>query len=259
MKFPLRYLLVVSAFVTGSLLLAACGGEEEEPLSPTSTPGSTTTSVATPRSTPPPTATLTATPATTPTPGTSTAAADPQDFAEFSDLVARAVVEQDTAFFADRVKSRAYTCTQSDIGSEAWGIEQGLCQEVGQQVDVVEHWYWHSEGLLRRPETMVGAIEDYFASAVPGQGDAFGTGAVRLYAIGATRSPEPGRAYKAAILTAITPRAQAPTSEPVRTARGVNFEYVEGRWVIVGMLWADVLAEELLSAETAPYDDWKRY
>lgn len=256
MKFPLRHLLLISALAAGLLLVAACEDEgEEEDLSPTSQP----TPAATPRLTPPSTATLTTTPTLTPTPGTPTAGADPEDFAEFADLVGRAAAEQGTAFFADRVKGRAYTCTQSDIGSEAWGIEQGLCQEVGQQLDVVEHWYWHSEGLLRRPETMVGAIADYFASALPAKSDVYGSGAVQLYATGTTRSSEPGRAYNAAILTAITPRAQAPTSEPVRTARGVNFEYVEGRWVIIGMLWADVLAEELLSAETAPYDDWKRY
>jgi len=256
MKFPLRYLLVISALMTGLFLVAACEGEEEEPLSHTSTPGSTPTSAATPASTPPPTTTA---PASTPTPGTSTAGADPQDFAEFSDLVARAVVEQDTAFFADRVKGRAYTCTQSDIGSEAWGIEQGLCQEVGQQVDVVEHGFWRSEGLLKRPESMVTAIADYFASALPAESDGYGTGAVQLYATGTTRSSEPSRTYNAAILTAVTPVGEGPAKKPVRTARGINFEYVEGRWVIVGMLWADVLAEELLSAETAPYDDWKGY
>ena len=232
MKLPWRYLLVISALATGSLLLAACGGEEEEeplPLTPT------------------------------PAPGTPASATDPEDFGEFADLVGRAVAEQDTAFFADRVKGRAYTCTESDVGSEAWGIEQDLCQEVGQRVDVVEHGYWRSEGLLRRPESMATAIADYFASALPAEGDGYGSGAVQLYATGITRSSEPGRGYNAAVLTAITPVGEEPASKPARTARGVNFEYVDGRWVITGMLWADVLAEELLSAETAPYDGWKRY
>jgi len=231
MEFPLRYLLVISALAAGSLLLATCGGEEEEPLPPTSTP----------------------------TPGTPTAAADPEDFAEFADLVARAVAAQDTSFFAQRVKGRTYTCTESDVGAEAWGIEQGLCQEVGQQVDVVEFGYWRSEGLLKRPDSMVTAIADYFVSALPGENDGYGTGAVQLYATGTARSSEPSLTYRSAILTAITPVGEGAASKPVRTARGVSFQYVDGRWAITGMLWADVLAEELLSAETAPYNDWTRY
>jgi len=231
-KFPLRYLLIISTLVLGSLLLAACGDkEEEEPLSPTSTP-----TVATP-----------------------TVGADPEDFAEFAGVLSRGVEEQDTGFFADRVKGRAYTCTEADIGSEPWGIEQGLCQEVGQSVNVVEFGFWRSEGVLRRPEAMVEAIEDYFASALPGESDDYGTGAVRLYATGITRSSDPSLTYRAAILTAVTPVGEGAASKPVRTARGVNFQYVDGRWVIIGMLWADVLAEELLSAETAPYTDWTRY
>jgi hypothetical protein len=230
MKFPLRYLLVISALVAGSLLLAACGGEEEVPPSPTPTPA----------------------------PGTPAASIDPQDFAEFADLVARAVAVQDTSFFAERVKGRTYTCTEADVAGGESGVEQGLCQKVGQQVDVVEHWFWHSEGVLRRPETMATAIQDYFASAVLGESDDYGTGAVRLYAIGTTRSSDPSRRFKAAILTAITPVGEGATRQPVRTARGINFEYVDGRWVIRGMLWANGAAdEELLSPETAPYDDWE--
>jgi hypothetical protein len=231
MKFPLRYLLVISALAAGSLLLAACGGEEEEvSLPPTSTPAL----------------------------ATATASADPEDFAQFADLVASAVAEQDMSFFADRVRGRTYTCTEADVAGGESGVEQGLCQEVGQQVDVVEHWFWHSEGLLRRPETMVTAIEEYFASALPGESDDYGTGAVRLYAIGTTRSSEPSRRFKAAILTAITPVGEGAASKPVRTARGIYFRYVDGRWVIVGMLRANGAAEELLSPETAPYDDWEK-
>ncbi len=230
MTFPFRYLSIMSAVVAGSLLLATCGGEEE-PL--WSTP--------------------------TPVTGTPAASTDPQDFAQFADFVARAVAEQDTSFFAARVQGRAYTCAESDVGGESSGIEQGLCQEAGQQIDVVEHGFWRSGGLLGRPNSMATAIEGYFGSALPGESDDYGTGAVRLYAIGTTRSSDPSRAYKAAILTAITPVDGGATAKPVRTARGINFQYVDGRWVIRGMLWANVLGEELLSADTAPYDEWARY
>jgi hypothetical protein len=88
--------------------------------------------------------------------------------------------------------------------------------------------------------------------------DEYGTGAVQLYAIAESQSSDPERPFKVAILTAMTPREGA-ASEPVRTARGILFNYVEGRWVIRGMLTADVLAEELLSPETAPFSEWERY
>jgi len=233
MKFPRRFLAVVLAVVAGSLLLAACGGEgeEEEPV-----PGTPT---ATPR---------------TPTGGT-----DPEDFAEFADSAARAAAEQDAAFFAGRVRGRTYTCSEADIDGEGLGgVEQGLCQEVGQQLEVVELWYWRSEGVLSQPESLERAIESYFASALPEESDEYGTGAVQLYAIAESQSSDPERPFKVAILTAMTPREGA-ASEPVRTARGILFNYVEGRWVIRGMLTADVLAEELLSPETAPLSEWERY
>ena len=213
MKFPLRHLLVISALTAGSLLLAACGGEEEETLpSPTPTPAP---------GTPAP---------QTPAPATPTVRADPEDFAEFADLVVSAVAEQDMSFFAQRVEGRTYTCTQSDIGVEAWGIEQGLCQEVGQQVDVVEFGYWRSEGVLSRPESMATAIEDYFASALPEESDDYGTGAVQLYAIGTTRSSEPSLTYRAAILTAITPSAKGQPASP----SGRRAASTSGTWTAAG-------------------------
>jgi hypothetical protein len=195
-------------------------------------------------------------PSATPTPA---AGADPEDFGEFADLVAQAAEVQDTAFFAGRVEGRSYTCSEADFAQEGLGpaSEPGLCQEIGQQVEAVEHWYWRSEGLLMRPSSLVTAIEDYFSKALPEEEDDYGPGAVRLYAIGKTRSADPERTYKAAILTAITPDGAA--SEPVRTVRAILLQYVESRWVIRGMEFATVGAEEFLSPETAPFDEWERY
>jgi hypothetical protein len=204
---------------------------------------------------------LSVTPTSTAAPGTPAGATDPQDFAVFADDIARAVAEQDVEFFTSRVKGRTYTCAETDFTEEGLGraVAEGICQEVGQQVEVVLHAFWHSEGVSVWPEQTKTAIEDYFFSALPGEQDDYGTGAVQLYATGTTLAPGPTLTYEAAILTAITPRGGGAASEPVRTARGIYFEYVEGRWVIRGMLFANVLAEELLSPETAPYDEWERY
>jgi hypothetical protein len=236
MKLPGRFLTVVLAVAAGSLLLAACGDGEQEA-----------------------TATATPTPTATATPETPTGGTDPEDFAEFAELTARAAAEEDTAFFTGRVKGRTHTCSEIDVeGGGLGGVAQGLCQEVGQQLEVVELSYWYSEGVLSQPESLERAIDSYFASALPEESDEYGTGAAQLYAIAESQSSDPERPFKVAILTAMTPR-QGAGSEPVRTARGILFNYVEGRWVIRGMLTADVLAEELLSPETAPFSEWERY
>jgi hypothetical protein len=195
----------------------------------------------------------------TPAPGVPAEGLDPGGFAEFADDIARAVEVQDTAFFAGRVQGTTHTCSEADFVPEGLGpmVESGICQEVGQQVEVVPFSYWHSEGLSRRPEALVTVMEDYFSNALLGEEDEYGTGAVQLYAIGETSSPDPALVYEAAILTAITP--DGPANEPVRTVRSLDFEYADGRWVIRSIRIANVLAEELLSPETAPYDDWERY
>lgn len=254
MKSLWRYAMVAAGLMAAFFLLVACGEEEEEEAVAPTAPAATEE------------AALPETPAegeeeAPPSTATPTVGADPEDFAEFADLIADAVTQQDTAFFADRVQGRPYTCSEVDFAAEGLGppTEHGLCQEVGQQVEVAEFSYWHSEGLLMRPEALAEQIDKYFASALPGENDGYGTGAVRLYAMGETRSTDPERAYKAAILTAITPRGEGAAGETARTARGVHFDYVEGRWVIRGMRVAEVLAEELLSADTAAYDGWQRY
>jgi hypothetical protein len=230
-----------------AVLLAACGGGEEE----TSTPTPTVTP------TPTPTATSTPTPTVTPTPTPTDT--DPSDFKEFADLVADVAEEHNTAYFADRVQGETYTCTELDVSGEGLGgAGPGLCKEVGQQFDLVLLGYWLSEGIFTRPEAMATDIDDYFRRALPGENDDFGSGDVQLYAIAGTPlfgEPQPGRTFRAAILTSITSGA-GPTGEPARTARGIHFEYVEGRWVIRGMLVAN---EDLLGPETAPYREWEQY
>jgi len=261
MKFLWRYALVVAALIAASLLLAACGGEEEEEAAAPTTATAAATEEVAPTKTPIEGEEEALPPTPTPALGTPAGGLDPEDFAEFADLVARAVEEQDTAFFADRVEGKTYTCTEMDVPGEGWGIEQGICQEVGQEVEVVENRFWRSEGLLVRPEAIGEQMGKYFSNALPEEDDEYGAGAVRLYAIGTSRPSDaaPARTYKVAILTAITPLGEDPASEPVRTVRGILFQHAEGRWVIRGMDFATVLAEELLSPETAPFADWQRY
>ncbi|NIN66887.1 MAG: hypothetical protein GTO63_19775 [Anaerolineae bacterium] len=243
------WLLLITAILLSTTLLAGCQAVAEPPPEPTPTsmpPTSTPASTATP--VPP-----------TPTPE-ALEEADPADFREFAGLVARATEEHDTAFFADRVKGATYTCTELDVSGEGLGgAGPGLCEEAGQQMDLVLLGYWLSEGLYTRPDAIVTEIDNYFGNALPGEKDDYGTGDVRIYAIAARPWPESGVTFRVAFLTAITPGIEGPAAEPSRTVRGIDFEYVEGHWVIRGMLVADGLAEGLLGPETAPYTEWERY
>jgi hypothetical protein len=217
-----------------------------EPSPPMSTPAATATPV-------PP----------TPTPEAPEGEADSPDFREFAGLVARAAQEHNTAFFADRVKGEIYTCTESDVSGEGLGgAGPDLCKESGQQLDLVLLGYWLSEGVYTRPDAIVRDIENYFANALPGEKDQYGTGDVRIYAIGARPAREFGRTLRVAILTSITSRIGAQAGEPVRTVRRIDFQYVEGRWLIRGMLVADGMADGLLSPDhpfAPPYTEWERY
>ncbi len=225
------------------LLAIACGDEEEVSLA-TSTP--LPQDAARAENTP------TVSPAASPI-TTAASEADPLDFREFGSLVARAAAERDTAFFNDRVEGEPYTCTESDVdGLDLPIAEPGLCQEVGQQLDLVCVGFYRSEFSCGHAERLVTRIEEYFAEVLPAEEDEFGTGDIRLYAIALTREPEP---LNTAILTAIT----SPFGERARTVRGIDFEYVEGRWVIRSMLVANVLAGELLIPETPHYSDWAPY
>ena len=179
--------------------------------------------------------------ALTPLPEPPPGEANPPDLREFADLVARAAAEGDTVFFASRVRAEPYTCTEIEVTQGGLGgAEPGLCQEAGQQLDLVLQCFWQSECVHTWPESLAPKIEDYFAEALPAEQDDFGTGEVRLLGVAATPRGfyEGERSISTALLTSIAPLFEQPDREPVRTALGIDFEYVDGRWLIRGMLQA---------------------
>ncbi len=177
---------------------------------------------------------------------------DPESFAEFAEKIARAAEDGDTAFFIDRVKGDTLTCTEN-IAAE------GRCTEVGAQFEQLLITHFAVSDVVAPTEELTTDIEAFFRLSEPDEEDAYGTGAVRLFAT-ALRQPFAGsdETYKTAILTGIL------STSPVggRFARGLDFEYLDGRWMIRSAITAnppvslDLLAKA--SAE-ATYLEWTAY
>jgi hypothetical protein len=259
-----------------AFVAVACGGDEGEEaalLTPTTAPGVLATvraATATVASRPSPTAAPTETAAppltATATPLPTGETGDMEGFRAFAQSIAQAATGQDVAFFAGRVKGEPYTCTEGDVvGVGLGGAEPGLCKEIGQQVDLALICHWQSECVYTLPGDVAAGIEGYFAQALPGDSDSQGTGEVRLFAIAATPPGlyEGRTTLRTAILTAIAPLTGRPDGAPVRTALGVDFEYVDSRWVIRGMLLAafpeEALFEGFLNPDTGAYTEVERY
>ncbi len=127
-------------------------------------------------------------------------------------------------------------------------------------MDLVLVSRWRSEGYSTWPEAISREIETYFASALPHESDDFGTGDVRLHAIAESRWLRDERTRRVAIFTAITPGMMWPApGDPTRTVRAIDFEYADERWEITGIMLADILAGELLTAGASPFVGWQLY
>ena len=186
---------------------------------------------------------------------------DPEDFATFADQIARAAEQGDTAFFTERVLGETHICTEEEVaistGPDA--PPQPICLEVGFEFDAVVITGYPVTDNIRTPEVLARDIERLFGDALLNEEDQYGPGAVRLYATATpSRSAGPGAGLDTAILTAIHDFSGLPR----RAARGLNFEYIDGRWMIRSEMAADFqLAVEMLEPSIAVlvYEEWTAY
>lgn len=188
---------------------------------------------------------------------------DSEDFARFADKIARAAEARDVGFFADRIEGYVYTCTEEEVeistGPDA--PEEPICLEVGLQFEAIPISNYGTSGVVSTPEVLINDIEGFFEDALPEEEDEYGSGAVRLFATAIPSRPgqvEGESNLRTAILTAV----QLFQLRPVRIARGIDFEFVDDRWVIRSETTAGFpIAIELLSATSAVtlYDEWTAY
>ncbi len=189
------------------------------------------------------------------------ASRDPEDFAEFAKQIARAAEREDAAFFGSRVRGTTYTCTEeqveASIGPDA--PPDPICTEVGIQYERVLITNYGAAGAAAPPLDVIRNIQDFFVNVRFGETDEYGPAQVRLYATAIPdRAGEENLDRHTAIITAI----HDITGVAGRVARGLDFEYVDGRWQIRALTNASFpIAVDLLSASSATvfYRDWTRY
>ena len=186
---------------------------------------------------------------------------DPEDFAAFAAKVAQAVDDGDVDFFADRVEGTPHTCTADEV-AESTGAnapDKPICLQEGLVFDEVYIFNYGAPANHTTVDDLINDLQLYFDDAIPQQEDAYGPGAVRLYATARPGEPTAdGAEAHTAILTALHNR----NSIVGRTVRGIDFAFVDGRWVIPGETAASFpTAVDLLEPSSAVilYQDWAKY
>ncbi len=186
---------------------------------------------------------------------------DPEDFAEFAEQIGRAAEREEVAFFGSRVLGTTYTCTEEQVEASTGpgASPNAICTEVGIQYERMPITNYGAAGAVAAPEDVIRNIQEFFAGVLFGETDEYGPGQVRLYATAIPdRAGEEELDRHTAIITAI----HDITGVPGRVARGLDFEYVDGRWQIRALTNASFpIAIDLLSATSATvfYRDWTKY
>lgn len=186
---------------------------------------------------------------------------EPEEFSEFVDRIAAATEQGDVAFFTERVRGTPYTCSAAEVeistGPDA--PPAPICTEVGLTFDSVYIQDYPGATQTKLERNLTEDIQNYFADALGDREDQYGPGAVRLYATGiSVQPPATGRAVHTAILTGI----HDSIAGEGRTVRAVDFEYVDGQWLVRGETAGSFpTAVDLLEPSTAAplYDGWTPY
>ena len=186
---------------------------------------------------------------------------DPEDFAKFAGRIADAVQDGDVDFLAARVQGTPHTCTEEEVAASVGenAPDRPICTEVGFQFEQVYIGAYGAPGSVTDKDDLITDLGLFFGGALPDEEDEYGPGSVQLYA---TAQPETVDASLGELHTAIITVILEQNARPVRLVRGLDFELVDGRWVIRGQTAASFpTAVDLLESSSAAliYKDWTRY
>ncbi|MEX1255033.1 MAG: hypothetical protein WEE64_11910 [Dehalococcoidia bacterium] len=186
---------------------------------------------------------------------------DPEDFAEFAAKVAQAAEDGDVDFFAGRVAGTPHTCTADEV-AESTGPDapaDPICLEEGFEFNQVYIVNYGAPGNTTTEDDLINEIGLFFQGALPDEVDDYGPGSVRLYATARpAESPTDGGDVHTALITAVHNRENVVG----RAVRGIDFQLVDGRWVIPGETAASFpTAVDLIEPSSAVilYQDWVKY
>ncbi len=237
-------LVTAAALIVG---LTACGGDGGEgPETPRPagdmTPTVTAEAVSTPEATP-----------TTVTELTPSETAGMDDFRAFAPLIQEALAEGDTPFFADRGVEEEMVCAGDEelgpcVDQLAGTVLTGIPSAVAQSDDLA----------LFTPDDYAAMLMEWSASGTPDVRDKYGDGGVTLYALAHRPADEDGDEAYQAIVTGIF----QPGITPLRQARILSFQFLDGSWWLTRELFATIpfTTEPYLSGECSDcYDRWERW
>jgi hypothetical protein len=186
---------------------------------------------------------------------------DPVDFAEFAGKIAKAAEDGNVDFFAKRIEGTPHTCTADEV-AESTGPnapEHPICTQEGLVFDEVYIINYGAPPNNTTVDDLTNELTLYFNGAVEQQQDTYAPGAVRLYATARPgEAPADGSEVHTAILTALHEQ----NGIVGRTVRGIDFKYVDGRWLIPGETAASFpTAVDLIEPSSAVilYQDWQKY
>jgi hypothetical protein len=185
---------------------------------------------------------------------------EPEDFAKFAEQVAEAAASGNVEFFTSRVQGTPHTCTAEEVEASTGpdAPPNPICLEEGMTFDQVYIFNYGRPANATTEDDLISDLNLYFQDALPEEQDVYGPGSVQLYATATPiESPTEGE-VQTALLTAIHDR----NNTIGRTVRGIDFVFVDGRWVIPGETAASFpTAVDLLEPSSAVllYEDWALY
>jgi hypothetical protein len=217
-------LFLIGALALTSLIVTACGDDDDESTEATTTSRPATNTPSEPTKAPPTT--------TTPTAEANSAAGFKAALQNFNREISSGTVDPLVA----RLKAIDYTCRASDLGPGSGAAE---CKSVGETIRAFQTSAWKSEGGLAKVESVVGALKVREAAFDTTKSDRYGNGAFRVYAFDASKNM--------AVLT-VTSKClpQFQCSDFQRLTWVAQFEFVNGRWMVSSLMSAFVLGEDFL-------------
>lgn len=227
----MRYIIVLISAM--AVLAFACGGEKERS-------GSTVTPLASPEAT------------------STGESGGMEGFRTLATEIERAIAQNDSQFFIERAVLQSETCPDEPQ-------EFGPCagQPAGAIVTGIPSGIYQSDaGGFLQPEDFAKDIPRYAGAALTERTDAYGGGAVALYAL--ARSEDGTTEVFHAITTSIVDTY--PTGYPIgsveREAHIFSFQFQDGRWRFtrMGAAVVSLSSSDWLSGQCAEcYQDWERW
>ena len=180
-----------------------------------------------------------------------------EGFRPFAGEIERAIAQKDSQFFVERAVLQQETCP----GDQELGPCAG--QPAGAVVIGIPSGVYQSDGGgFIPPEDFAQDLVRYVGGALTEQSDAYGVGAVALYAL--ARSEDEGREVFHAITTSIvdTYPGGYPIGSVEREAHIFSFEFEDGRWRFTreGAAVVSLSSSDWLSGNCAEcYKEWERW